>query len=104
MHISEYLKNEPYCPYYPSLRELTGHPNAALFLSQCLIWSMGSQDLEGWFTCSLVEWKTATGLHSNEQATARRRLISQGLIETKRDGHRVLFRALIPEVLEHLQG
>ena len=48
---------------------------------------------EGWFSLSREAWYRATGLTAPEQATARRRLRSLGVIEERRRG--------MPAVLEH---
>ncbi len=58
----------------------------ALMLSQAVYWSKRTKSREGWFYKTQSEWEEETGLTRREQETARKRLVSAGVLEEKRQG------------------
>lgn len=78
--------------YYPKLARFFGSLNAAIFFSQLYYWQSRSNDPLGVFKTA-DEWTEETGLSYREQVTARRKLISIGvLVETeKRLVHRTYY-------------
>ncbi|MDT0138081.1 hypothetical protein [Acidovorax sp. PRC11] len=77
----------------------------ALMLSQAVYWARRSEDEDGWFFKSQVEWEEETGLRRAEQETARKRLIALGAMEEERRGipaklfYRVNFQELEAQLL-----
>ena len=77
---------------------LTGSPNVARFLAQCLYWSNIEmvQQRQGWFYKSRDEWQAETWLSRYQQEKARTQLRSMGLLEEKHErrntGIRLWFR------------
>ena len=57
-----------------------------LFLSQAWYWSGKTQDVEGWFYKTQVEWEEETGITRKEQETARKHLRRASLLEEKLRG------------------
>ena len=58
----------------------------ALLLSQAVYWSRRSGDDTGWFFKTQAEWEAETGLRRAEQETARKRLLTLGVMEEDRKG------------------
>lgn len=58
----------------------------ALLLSQAVYWSRRSGDDTGWFFKTQAEWEDETGLRRAEQETARKRLLTLGVMEEDRKG------------------
>jgi hypothetical protein len=58
----------------------------ALMLSQAWEWTNRSDDKDGWFFKTQVEWEEIIGLTRYEQETARRRLKELGVLLEKRRG------------------
>ena len=56
----------------------------ALLLSQAVYWSRRSGDDTGWFFKTQVDWEEETGLRRAEQETARKRLLTLGVMEEDR--------------------
>lgn len=77
---------------------LTGSPDVARFLAQCLYWSGIDlvEQRQGWFYKSREEWQAETWLSRYKQEKAREQLKSMGLLEEKRQrrntGIRIWFR------------
>ncbi|WP_448309672.1 DNA-binding protein [Pantoea sp. PGP6] len=79
--------------YYPGLVKLMGSPHAVIFFSQIFYWQDKAHAVEGAHkTREAIQEET--GLTFDQQATARKQLVSRGiLIEThKRLQHKVYFR------------
>ena len=77
---------------------LTGSPDVARFLAQCLYWS-GIEMVErrqGWFYKSREEWQAETWLSRYKQEKAREQLRKMGLLQERRErrntGIRLWFR------------
>ena len=65
---------------------LTGSPNVARFLAQCLYWSEKVEIVkqrQGWFYKSRTEWQAETWLSRYQQEKARAQLRDMGLLEEK---------------------
>lgn len=65
---------------------LTGSVTAALFLSQAVYWSRRTNDDDGWFYKTVADWEDETGLTFREQETAKRKLISLGIMDVEKRG------------------
>ncbi|HEO9916644.1 DNA-binding protein [Enterobacteriaceae bacterium A-F18] len=79
--------------YYPGLVKVMGSPHAVIFFSQIFYWQDKTHAEEGVHkTREAIE--AETGLTFDQQATARKQLVSRGiLLEThKRLEHKVYFR------------
>ncbi|TQI87674.1 hypothetical protein FHU12_5379 [Serratia marcescens] len=79
--------------YYPGLVKAMGSPHAVIFFSQVFYWQDKAHAVEGVHkTREAIE--SETGLTFEQQATARKQLVSRGiLIEThKRLEHKMYFR------------
>lgn len=79
--------------YYPGLVKVMGSPHAVIFFSQIFYWQDKAHAEEGVHkTREAIE--TETGLTFEQQATARKQLVSRGiLVEThKRLEHKMYFR------------
>jgi hypothetical protein len=63
---------------------MTGSVTAALFLSQAVYWSKRGDN--GWFYKNRDQWLEETGLSRTEQETARKKLVSIGVLEESREG------------------
>ncbi|MCW7552157.1 hypothetical protein NX722_05750 [Endozoicomonas gorgoniicola] len=67
---------------------LTGSPNVARFLAQCLYWSTKSDlviQRQGWFYKSRTEWQAETWLSRYQQEKARQQLRNMGLLKERRE-------------------
>lgn len=79
--------------------------NGALMLSQAIYWSRRTNDPDGWFYKSQVEWEEETGMTRYEQEGARKALIKLGVLEELKRGvpcrlhYRVNMKALRANLL-----
>ncbi len=71
--------------YHRAFCEMTGKACAGVMLSQAWYWSSRTED-DGWFYKTGREWREETGLSRTEQETARKRLVSLGLMEEAERG------------------
>jgi hypothetical protein len=74
--------------YSPDLARMVGGATTGLFLSQLLFLSDKGANPEGWVYKSEQEMGKETGLTKREQQTARRKLLSLGVITIIRGGFR----------------
>ena len=91
---------------------LTGSPNVARFLAQCLYWSTKCDlviQRQGWFYKSREEWQAETWLSRYQQEKARQQLRDMGLLkerhERRNTGIRLWFwldQALLNVMLNNL--
>ena len=67
--------------------QLTGSPNVARFLAQCLYWSNNElvKSRQGWFYKSRTEWQAETWLSRYQQERARAFLRGSGLLKESRE-------------------
>jgi hypothetical protein len=72
--------------YSPDLARIVGGATIGLFLSQLLFLSDKGHNPEGWVYKSEQEMGKETGLTKREQQTARRKLLSLGIITIMRGG------------------
>jgi hypothetical protein len=72
--------------YSPDLARIVGGATTGLFLSQLLFLSDKGNNPEGWVYKSEQEMGKETGLSKREQQTARRKLLSLGVIAIMRGG------------------
>jgi hypothetical protein len=72
--------------YSPDLARMVGGATTGLFLSQLLFLSDKGANPEGWVYKSEQEMGKETGLSKREQQTARRKLLSLGVIVIMRGG------------------
>jgi hypothetical protein len=72
--------------YSPDLARIVGGATIGLFLSQLLFLSDKGHNPEGWVYKSEAEMAKETGLTKREQQTARRKLLSLGVIAIMRGG------------------
>jgi hypothetical protein len=74
--------------YSPDLAKIVGGATIGLFLSQLLFLSDKGANPDGWVYKSEAEMGKETGLSKREQQTARRKLLSLGVIAIMRGGFR----------------
>jgi hypothetical protein len=72
--------------YSPDLAKIVGGATTGLYLSQLLFQSDKGHNPEGWIYKSEQEMGQETGLTKREQQTARRKLLSLGVIAIMRGG------------------
>jgi hypothetical protein len=72
--------------YSPDLARIVGGATIGLFLNQLLFLSDKGANSEGWVYKSEAEMGKETGLTKREQQTARRKLLSLGVIAIMRGG------------------
>jgi hypothetical protein len=72
--------------YSPDLARMVGGATTGLFLSQLLFLSDKGANTEGWVYKSEADMGRETGLTKREQQTARRKLLSLGVIAIMRGG------------------
>jgi hypothetical protein len=72
--------------YSPDLARIVGGATIGLFLNQLLYLSDKGANIEGWVYKSEAEMGKETGLTKREQQTARRKLLSLGVIAIMRGG------------------
>jgi hypothetical protein len=78
--------------YSPDLARIVGGATIGLFLSQLLFLSEKGANPDGWVYKSEAEMGKETGLTTREQQTARRKLLSLGVITIMRGGFRNTYR------------
>lgn len=97
-----------YVAYYPALASVTGSPKAALMLGHAMYMTrvvMEKQPVRaGWFWKTSAEWKQATGLTVRELETARRTLVTAGVLSEERRGMpaKLWFRVNLDELAKGL--
>lgn len=72
--------------YHCAFVKLGVGATGALMLSQAVYWSSRTNDANGWFYKSQVEWEAETGLTRYEQEGARKKLVKLGIMEEKKQG------------------
>jgi hypothetical protein len=77
--------------YSPDLARAVGGATIGLFLSQLLFLSDKGANPEGWVYKSEAEMGKETGLTKREQQTARRKLLSLGVIAIERRGFKFTY-------------
>jgi hypothetical protein len=77
--------------YSPDLARAVGGATIGLFLSQLLFLSDKGANPEGWIYKSEAEMGRETGLTKREQQTARRKLLSLGVIQIERRGFKFTY-------------
>jgi hypothetical protein len=77
--------------YSPDLARAVGGATIGLFLSQLLFLSDKGHNPEGWVYKSEAEMGRETGLSKREQQTARRKLLSLGVIQIERRGFKFTY-------------
>jgi hypothetical protein len=77
--------------YSPDLARAVGGATIGLFLSQLLFLSDKGANPEGWVYKSEAEMGKETGLTKREQQTARRKLLSLGVIQIVRQGFKFTY-------------
>jgi hypothetical protein len=77
--------------YSPDLARIVGGATIGLFLSQLLFLSDKGHNPEGWVYKSEAEMGRETGLTKREQQTARRKLLSLGVIAIMRGGWKNIY-------------
>jgi hypothetical protein len=58
----------------------------ALMLSQAIYWSKRTDNADGWFYKTIEEWQSETGMTRSEQESARKKLVSAGVLEEMKKG------------------
>ena len=93
--------------YRPEFREISGSAAAAVMLSQFFYWSQNktTRQRNGWFYKTASQITEETGLTRSEQETARRRLVTAGLMKEKLRGvpAKNWFRLDFPAIATQLQ-
>jgi hypothetical protein len=77
--------------YSPDLARAVGGATIGLFLSQLLFLSDKGANIDGWVYKSEAEMGRETGLTKREQQTARRKLLSLGVIRIERRGFKFTY-------------
>jgi hypothetical protein len=77
--------------YSPDLARIVGGATTGLFLSQLLFLSDKGHDSDSWVYKSEAEMGRETGLTKREQQTARRKLLSLGVIAIERRGFKFTY-------------
>jgi hypothetical protein len=96
--------------YSPDLARAVGGATIGLFLSQLLFLSDKGHNPEGWVYKSEAEMGKETGLTKREQQTARRKLLSLGVIQIERRGFKftyhfkVIWQRLYQVIEQSLSG
>lgn len=67
--------------YYPELRKITGSVTATILLCQFFYWRGKESSQDGWLYKTADDIQQETGLSYSEQKTARRDLVTAGLID-----------------------
>jgi hypothetical protein len=81
--------------YSPDLARMVGGATIGLFLSQLLFLSDKGANPDGWVYKSEAEMGRETGLTKREQQTARRKLLSLGVIAIERRGFRFSYHFMV---------
>lgn len=101
MKLTDFLQNtgKPIA-YYPSLRKITGSTTATILLCQFIYWRGKESDPDGWLYKESAEIEQETGLSYDEQKTARKKLVENGLLEEHyaRLDHQMKFRLNLDEI------
>src|ERR1041385_4137834 len=66
--------------YHKCFAEIAGKAGAGILLSQAWYWTPRTDDEDGWFFKTGAEWSQETGMSRTEIETARKRLITLGLL------------------------
>src|SRR5918998_45581 len=96
--------------YSPDLARVVGGATTGLFLSQLLFLSDKGANPEGWVYKSEAEMTQETNLSKREQQTARRKLLSLGVIAIMRGGwkntyhFKVIWEKLYQVIADSQQG
>jgi hypothetical protein len=95
--------------YSPDLARIVGGATIGLFLSQLLFLSDKGANSDGWVYKSEAEMGRETGLTKREQQTARRKLLSLGVIRIERRGFKFTYHFKVIwerlyQVIEQFQG
>lgn len=94
--------------FYASFARISGSITAGLMLSQIFFWANHptSKKDRGWFFKTADKWKEETQLSRSELETARKRLLSQGLIEERLWGNpaRLHYRLNLEALASALMG
>ncbi|HEX8464775.1 MAG TPA: hypothetical protein VF627_09190 [Abditibacterium sp.] len=92
--------------YHRIFAHVCGDPVAAIFLSQAFFWSPRTKNVEGWFYKTQAEWFEETGLTRRHQETARKKLVSLGILEEVRRGlpAQLFFRLNLPRLAELIRA
>jgi hypothetical protein len=77
--------------YSPDLARIVGGATTGLFLSQLLFLSDKGANIDSWVYKSEAEMGRETGLTKREQQTARRKLLSLGVIAIERRGFKFTY-------------
>ena len=87
--------------YFPNIKRITKSATAAILLCQLIYWSNKTKD-DGWIWKNSFDLEEETGLTYNEQRSARKRLLDEGLIEEReqRTKHRIDFRVNVDKINE----
>lgn len=94
--------------YHRAFAEITGKVSAGLMLSQAWYWTPRTENEDGWFYKTRAEWQEETGMTRTEQETARKRLVSLGLMDETLKGmpgklhYRVNTSRLVSLLVENL--
>jgi hypothetical protein len=72
--------------YHAVFAKVAGSVAGGILLSQLYYWQPRCGDPNGWIYKTETEWQEETYLSRREQQTARKQLISAGVLETKRKG------------------
>lgn len=67
--------------YYPELRKITGSVTATILLCQFIYWRGKESGQDGWLYKTADDIQDETGLSYGEQKTARRDLVTAGLLK-----------------------
>ncbi len=88
--------------YHRIFAHVCGDPLAAIFLSQAFFWSPRTKNVDGWFYKTQAEWFEETGLTRRHQETARKKLVSLGILEEVRRGlpAQLFFRLNLPRLAQ----
>lgn len=92
--------------YHRAFVALGAGVTGALMLSQAVYWSSRTNDADGWFYKSQVEWEEETGLTRAEQEKCRRALKAAGVLEEVRKGlpAKLFYRVNLEAVAAALKG
>lgn len=88
--------------YYPELRKITGSVTATILLCQFIYWRGKESGQDGWLYKTAEDIQAETGLSYGEQKTARRDLVSAGLLDEHyaRLDHQMRFKVNLDAINE----
>ena len=87
--------------YHRAFAAISGSICGGIFLSQAFYWSQRTSDPDGWFWKTQEQWFDETFMTRYEQETARKKLVSIGVLEQKKQGMPAkLFYRIDREALE----